>query len=100
MPGTFSAAEMARSGPSPDPFNRANLIGVLVLNPGTAMRRRSRAGGEPAKPQRRKTEARKSRITSKARPRGSSITREETEVARLARERDEAVQRQRATADE
>ena len=64
------------------------------------MRRRSRAGGEPAKPQRRKTGARKSRITSKARPRGSSITREETEVARLARERDEAVQRQRATADE
>ena len=64
------------------------------------MRRRSRAGGEPAKPQRRKTGARKSRITSKARPRGSSITREETEVARLARERDEAVQQQRATADE
>jgi transcriptional regulator with GAF, ATPase, and Fis domain len=64
------------------------------------MRRRSRAGGEPAKPQRRKTEARKSRITSKARPRGSSITREETEVARLARERDEALQRQRASADE
>ena len=64
------------------------------------MRRRSRAGGEPAKPQGRKTGARKSRITSKARPRGSSITHEETEVAQLARERDEALQRQAATADE
>ena len=65
------------------------------------MRRRSRAGGEPAKAQRRKTAARKSRITPKAvRPRSSSAAREETKVARLTRERDEALQRQTDTAIE
>ena len=64
------------------------------------MRRRSRAGGEPAKAHRRKTEARKSHVTSKAeRPNSSSSAREETKVARLIRERDEAFQQQRATAD-
>ena len=65
------------------------------------MRRRSSAGGEPAKVQRRKTVARKSRVTSKAAdPKSSSAAREETKVARLTRERDEALQQQRATADE
>jgi hypothetical protein len=65
------------------------------------MRRRSRAGGEPAKAQRRKTGARKTRITSKAAgPESSSAAREKTKVARLARERDEALQRQAATVDE
>ena len=59
------------------------------------MRRRSRAGGEPAKPQRRKTAARKRRIATKA-ARSSSAVREETKVARLTRERDEALQQQRA----
>jgi two-component system NtrC family sensor kinase len=64
------------------------------------MRRRSSAGGEPAKVQRRKTVARKSRVTSKAAdPKSSSAAREETKT-RLARERDEALQQQRATADE
>ena len=63
------------------------------------MRRRSKAGGEPAKAQRRKTGARKSRIAPKAvRPRSSSAAREETKVARLTRERDEALQLQTATA--
>jgi len=64
------------------------------------MRRRSRAGGEPAKAQRRKTVARKTRIALKAvrRP-TSSVARLEIEVARLARERDEAFQQQAATAD-
>jgi hypothetical protein len=67
---------------------------------GAAMRRRSRAGGEPAKAPRRKTGARKSRITLKTvRPRSSSAASKETTVARLARERDEALQQQRATAD-
>ena len=65
------------------------------------MRRRSRAGGEPAKAQRRKTGARKSRITPKAvRPRSSSAAPGETKVARLTRERDEALQRQTAIANE
>src|SRR6516162_3172340 len=64
-----------------------------------AMRRRSRAGGEPAKAQRRKTMARKSHVTSKAvRPRNRSTAHEETNDA-LTRERDEALQQQRATAD-
>ena len=65
------------------------------------MRRRSSAGGEPAKPQRRKTGARKRRIAPKAvRTGSSSAAREETKLARLTRERDEALQRQTATAIE
>src|SRR5262245_3236774 len=65
------------------------------------MQRRTRAGGEPAKAQRRKTGPRKSRTTLKAvRPRGSSAAREETKLAQVTRERDEALQRQAATADE
>jgi two-component system, NtrC family, sensor kinase len=65
------------------------------------MRRRSRAGGEPAKAQRRKTVPRKSRVPSKAaRPDSSSAAREQAKAARLTRERDEALQRQAATADE
>jgi len=65
------------------------------------MRRRSRAGGEQAKAQRPKTGARKSRVTSKAaRPGSSSAAREETKLAQVTRERDEALQRQAATADE
>ena len=65
------------------------------------MRRRSRAGDETAKAHRRKTAARKSPSVPKpVCPRSSSAAREETEVARLTRERDEALQRQAATADE
>ena len=64
------------------------------------MRRRSRAVGEPAKAQRRKTGARKSRIASKAAdPISSSGSDEKTKVARLTRERDRALEQQRATAD-
>src|SRR6516162_9085704 len=65
------------------------------------MRRRSRAGGEPAKAQRRKTATRKSRIAPKAaRPRSSSAAHEGTKIARLIRERDDALQRQTTTAIE
>ena len=64
------------------------------------MRRRSRAGGEPAKARRRKTGARKSRTAPKVvRPRSSSAAGEETKVARLARELNEALQQQAATAE-
>ena len=63
------------------------------------MRRRSRAGGEATKAQHRKTAARKSRVAPKA-VRSSSAAREETKVARLTRERDEALQQQTATAIE
>jgi len=64
------------------------------------MTRRSRAGGERAKAQRRKTGARKGRIASKAAdPSSSSASGEKTKVARLTLERDEALEQQRATAD-
>jgi hypothetical protein len=64
------------------------------------MRRRSRAGGKSANAQAPKAVARKSRIATKAgHPRNSSAAREETKLARLTRERDEALQQQRATAD-
>ena len=64
------------------------------------MRRRSRAGGEPAKAQRRKTVARKSRSAPKAgRPRSSAAAGDETKVARLTRERDEALAKQTATSE-
>jgi hypothetical protein len=64
------------------------------------MRRRSRAGGEPAKAQRRKTEAHRSSIAPNAvSPRSSSAAREETKVARLTRERDAAPEQQTATSE-
>lgn len=63
------------------------------------MKRRSRTGGEPARAQRRKTAARKSRIAGKmVRRRTSSAARQETKIARLTRERDEAFRQQTATA--
>jgi class 3 adenylate cyclase len=62
------------------------------------MSRRSRAGGKPAKAQRRKTITPQRRNASKAvRPRNS--TGRETEVARLTHELNEARQQQTATAD-
>ena len=64
------------------------------------MRRRSSAGGEPAKAQRRKTGARKSGIAPKApRRRAASDVARETEVARLTRELQDALQQQTATAE-
>src|SRR5262249_24365002 len=67
---------------------------------GAAMRRRSSAGGEPAKAQRRKAVARKSRIAPKTmRSRNSSADIEETGVARLTRELNESMQRQAASAE-
>jgi two-component system, NtrC family, sensor kinase len=65
------------------------------------MRRRSGAGGEPIKTRRRKTATLKRRNAPKAvRRRSSSAGGQETKVARLTRERDEALQRQTATAIE
>src|SRR6516164_1175386 len=64
------------------------------------MRRRSRAGGEPTKAQRRKTVARKSPSAPKTvRRRSSADAIQETEIARIIRERDEALKQQIATAD-
>ena len=63
------------------------------------MRPRSRGGGEPAKAPRRKTGARKSRIARKVPPRNLTASREEIKVALLTRERDEALEREKATAE-
>src|ERR1700739_221160 len=64
------------------------------------MRRRSRAGGKSVNAQAPKATARKSRISPKAgHPRGASTAHLENEVARLARELEEASDRQRATAE-
>jgi GAF domain-containing protein len=64
------------------------------------MKRRSRAGGEPIKARRRKTATRKPRNGSKAgRRRISFAAREETQVARLTRELNEALERQAATSE-
>ena len=65
------------------------------------MRRRSKTSGEPAKTRRRKTVTLKRGNAPKAvHPRSSSTAREDTKVARLTRQRDEALQRQAATAGE
>jgi len=62
------------------------------------MRRRSKAGGEPAKTRRRKTATRKRRDVPKAVARRSSFTAgQETDVARLTRELNEALEQQTAT---
>ena len=64
------------------------------------MRRRSRAGGKSPNAQAPKAAAHKSRVAPKgARSRSSSAAREETEVAQLTRERDEALEQQTATAE-
>ena len=64
------------------------------------MKRRSRAGSEPARAQCRKAAARKSRIARKmVRRRSSSAARQETKIARLTRERDEALSQQAATSE-
>ena len=64
------------------------------------MRRRSSTGGKSPNAQASKAVARKSRIAPEAkRPRSSSAAREETKIARLTRERDEALEREKATAE-
>jgi two-component system NtrC family sensor kinase len=65
---------------------------------GEAMKRRSKAGGKAVKAGRRKAATPKRSTPSVAR-RGSAANTEETEIARLTRERDQAVQQQTATSD-
>ena len=62
------------------------------------MRRPSKASGKAVKPQRRKTETVERRNVPKA-AHGSSDATHETEVARLTRERDEALEQQVATSE-
>ena len=64
------------------------------------MKRRSKAGGKIGKAARRKAATPKRSVPSKAvRGRRSAATGQETAIARLIRERDQAVQQQTATAD-
>jgi len=64
------------------------------------MRRRSRAGGEPAKARRRKAAAPKRRVAPKAARRGNSAAAGPSDqVARLKRDRDEALARENATGE-
>src|SRR6516225_10417591 len=63
------------------------------------MRRRSRARDEPVKARRRKAAPPKRRNDSKAQRRNSSIASLEANVARLTRERDEALEQQTATSE-
>jgi two-component system, NtrC family, sensor kinase len=64
------------------------------------MRRRSRAGGDPAKLRHRKAVALKRRITTKpVRGRSSSSTSQKTEAIQLARERDEALEQLSAASE-
>jgi hypothetical protein len=65
-----------------------------------AMKRRSGAGGEPAKARRRKSVTLKHRNAPKVmRSRPSSVGGKDKKIALLTRERDEALARQTATAD-
>ena len=63
------------------------------------MKRRSRAGGEPVKTPHRKTAARKRGNAPKVAVRRSPPAGQETEIARLTRERDEALEQRTATAE-
>ena len=63
------------------------------------MRRRSRAGSEPVKTRHRKTATPKRPDTPMVRGRSAPAPDQETAVARLIRERDEALERQAATAE-
>jgi two-component system, NtrC family, sensor kinase len=63
------------------------------------MRRRSRAGGEPVKTPRKAVTAKRRNAPKSARRRSSSVASHETKVARLTRELDEALERQKATAE-
>jgi hypothetical protein len=65
-----------------------------------AMKRRSKAGGKPAKVRRRSALKPKGRSAPKAMPRRGSVPAGQgTEVARLTRELNEALEGQRATAE-
>src|SRR6516164_11045295 len=67
---------------------------------GAAMRRQSRAGGKSPNAQAPKAAARKSRIARKVtHNRSSSVAGDKAKIARLVRERDEALQQQTATSE-
>ena len=80
----------------PQPLSKCyfELIRWPLSSLGRAMRRRSKTGGKAIKTQRRKAFAAKA-----TRGRGSPVAGKETNIARLTRERDEALEQQTATSD-
>src|SRR6516164_1676546 len=83
------------------PFRRLQIPAVIDFENrrspkplGWAMRRRSRASSKPTKARSRKAKTRKA-----ARHSSSSVDGQETEVTRLRRERDEALERETATSE-
>ena len=64
------------------------------------MKQRSKAGGKAAKAGRRKADAQRRTTPPKTTPgRRSTLSGQETEIARFIRERDEALEQQTATAE-
>ena len=83
-------------------FYYANLTryDALSWGEGNAMKRRSKAGGKASKAGRRKAATPKRSIPPVAVPgRRSAMTGSEAQIARLTRERDEALEQQAATAE-
>src|SRR5690349_20574540 len=82
------------------PTSRFDPLRCLVLSLGEAMKRRSSAGGKPAKPRIPKRPTPKGGNAPKAeRYRGASIIGQATIVARLTHERDEALLRETANSE-
>src|SRR5215472_3262705 len=92
-------ADIGRAAPSH--FQHTNLTRYNALSRalGRAMKRRSRAGGEPTKSQLVKPASLKRRNAPKSGDRHIPPARQETEVARLTRELKEAREQQAATGD-
>ena len=83
------------------PFGVSHWPATMPLSlRGDAMKKRSKAGGERLKGRRRKAPKPKRRDAPKTVPRSkASLPGEQTVVARLTRERDEALEQQTATGD-
>jgi hypothetical protein len=81
-------------------FREAGLTRYDALSggEGEAMKRHSKARGKTAKAERRKVLTPRHSTPSKGLPR-STVTGQETDTARLTRERDEALEREKATAE-
>jgi GAF domain-containing protein len=96
----FAAAQLQPE----TPFRRSQIPDVIshyrvVLSLGWAMRRRPRASSKSANARSRKAVARNRRDAPKVRGRDTPAHDPDTEIARVIRERDEAREQQKATAE-
>ena len=94
-PGTEVGSTVCRAATKPLPVRWFHPYDASSRAEGKVMKRRSRIGGKSEKPERHKATPKRPR-SAKAVPNRSTATRQETEIARLARERDEASEQQRA----